>query len=75
MAFVVSHAGRRQNTHDTVKKLIQTILEKHANLNSYKDAVNNLLQHEGEQAFSRISTFSEPDFKSTVGDPYFSPTW
>ena len=61
IAFVVSHAGLRPNTHDTVKNLIQIILEKHANLDNYKDALNNVLQREEENAFSAISTFSEPD--------------
>jgi energy-coupling factor transporter ATP-binding protein EcfA2 len=75
IAFVVSHAGLRPNTHDTVKSLIQTILEKHGNLNNYKDAVTSVLQREEERAFSRISTFSEPNNSSKTGDFYISPVW
>jgi len=75
IAFVVSHAGLRPNTHDTVKNLIQIILEKHANLDNYKDALNNVLQREEENAFSAISTFSEPDPQSIPGELYTSPVW
>lgn len=43
IAFVVSHAGLRSNTHETVIKCIQTILNNHKSLENYKSAVTSVL--------------------------------
>jgi hypothetical protein len=58
IAFVVSHAARRANTHEIVKNLILTILKEHNNLELYKDAISNILEEEKDLPFSKISTFS-----------------
>lgn len=58
IAFVISHAGRQSNTHNVVKKLIVTILNKHKTFELYKDAINKIIELEEDLPFSKISTFS-----------------
>ncbi len=43
IGIIVSHASRRENTPNAIKKSIKIMLEKHDNLKDYKETVSYIL--------------------------------